>query len=94
MATARGVEKINKPMLIQRIKSLINRILGGSKMSKILEEVLAANAHYAASFGDEANLSLPLSRQFAILTCMDARLHPSKFAGLAVGGGCRGHRGW
>jgi carbonic anhydrase len=28
---------------------------------------------------------LPPARQFAVLTCMDARLHPSKFAGLAEG---------
>lgn len=53
-------------------------------MSKILEEVLAANARYAESF-DKGSLTLPPSRKFAILTCMDARLHPSKFAGLAEG---------
>ncbi len=54
-------------------------------MSKVLEEVLAANARYAESFGDKGKLSLPPARKFAILTCMDARLHPSKFAGLAEG---------
>lgn len=54
-------------------------------MSKILNEVLAANAKYAADFGDKGNLSLPPARHFAILTCMDARLDPAKFAGLAEG---------
>ncbi len=54
-------------------------------MSKILEEVLAANARYAASFGDKGKLALPPARKFAILTCMDARLQPSKYAGLAEG---------
>jgi carbonic anhydrase len=54
-------------------------------MTKILDEVLAANAKYAESFGDKANLPLPPSRQFAILTCMDARLDPAKYAGLAEG---------
>jgi carbonic anhydrase len=54
-------------------------------MSKILDEVLAANARYAESFGDKGKLTLPPARRFAILTCMDARLHPSKFAGLAEG---------
>src|ERR671930_27795 len=54
-------------------------------MSNILEEVLRANARYAENFGDKANLALPPSRKFAILTCMDARLQPSKFAGLAEG---------
>ncbi len=54
-------------------------------MSKILNEVLAANAQYAADFGDKANLSMPPGRHFAILTCMDARLDPAKYAGLAEG---------
>jgi len=54
-------------------------------MSKILDEVLAANAQYAAKFGDKGKLALPPARQFAILTCMDARLDPAKYAGLAEG---------
>jgi carbonic anhydrase len=51
----------------------------------ILDEVLAANETYAASFGDRAQLALPPARGFAILTCMDARLDPAKYAGLAEG---------
>src|SRR5246500_2738868 len=54
-------------------------------MTKILDEVLAANAKYAESFGDKGNLPLPPSRHFAILTCMDARLDPAKYAGLVEG---------
>ncbi|HSD84933.1 MAG TPA: carbonic anhydrase [Anaerolineae bacterium] len=54
-------------------------------MSKILEELLAANAKYAGSFGDKGKLAIPPARHFAILTCMDARLDPAKFAGLAEG---------
>ena len=54
-------------------------------MSKVLTEVLSANDSYAASFGDKANLALPPARGFAILTCMDARLDPAKYAGLAEG---------
>ncbi len=54
-------------------------------MSKIVEEVLAANAAYAASFGEKGKLPMPPARRFAVLTCMDARLQPSKFAGLAEG---------
>jgi carbonic anhydrase len=49
------------------------------------DEVLAANAEYAASFGDKSDLALPPARHFAILTCMDARLDPAKYAGLAEG---------
>src|ERR1700730_15907544 len=51
----------------------------------ILQEVLAANAAYAASFGAKSELALPPARQFAILTCMDARLDPAKYAGLSEG---------
>jgi len=54
-------------------------------MSKILTEVLSANESYAATFGAKANLALPPARGFAILTCMDARLDPAKYAGLAEG---------
>ncbi len=54
-------------------------------MSKILSEVLAANQSYTASFGTKGDLALPPARRFAILTCMDARLDPAKYAGLAEG---------
>jgi carbonic anhydrase len=54
-------------------------------MSTVLDEVLAANQQYSASFGDRANLAVPPARRFAVLTCMDARLDPAKFAGLAEG---------
>jgi len=54
-------------------------------MSQVLDEVLAANGSYAGNFGDKANLPMPPGRRFAILTCMDARLDPAKFAGLAEG---------
>jgi carbonic anhydrase len=54
-------------------------------MSKILDDVLSANAMYAREFGDKGKLPMPPGRQFAILTCMDARLDPAKYAGLAEG---------
>ena len=54
-------------------------------MSQILDEVLNANESYAASFGAKSKLPMPPARQFAILTCMDARLDPAKFAGLSEG---------
>lgn len=54
-------------------------------MSQIHSEVMAANANYAAEFGDKANLPMPPGRRFAILTCMDARLDPAKYAGLSEG---------
>lgn len=51
----------------------------------VLPEVLAANTTYAAEFGEKSELALPPARRFAILTCMDARLDPAKYAGLAEG---------
>jgi carbonic anhydrase len=51
----------------------------------VLDEVLSANGQYAASFGAKSELALPPARRFAILTCMDARLDPAKYAGLSEG---------
>ena len=51
----------------------------------VLPEVLSANTTYVSEFGDRADLALPPARRFAILTCMDARLDPAKYAGLAEG---------
>lgn len=54
-------------------------------MSKLRDEVLKANVEYAKGFGAKGKLTMPPARRFAILTCMDARLDPAKFAGLAEG---------
>ena len=54
-------------------------------MSSVLDEVLSSNSRYEQQFGEKASLALPPARRFAILTCMDARLDPAKFAGLAEG---------
>lgn len=54
-------------------------------MSNILNEVLSANRDYVNNFGDKGSLALPPARHFAILTCMDARLDPAKYAGLSEG---------
>jgi carbonic anhydrase len=54
-------------------------------VSEVLKQVLAANEAYAKSFGDKSKLAMPPARRFGILTCMDARLDPARFAGLAEG---------
>lgn len=54
-------------------------------MSKVVDEILAANQAYAQSFEAKGDLPMPPGRRFAVLTCMDARLDPAKFAGLAEG---------
>jgi carbonic anhydrase len=58
---------------------------GDSSMSNVLKEVLAANEKYVANFGNKGKLALPPSCRFAILNCMDARRHPSKYACLSEG---------
>src|SRR5882724_11017180 len=54
-------------------------------MSQIFNEVLEANQKYSADFKEKGRLSSTPARRFAILTCMDARLDPAKYAGLAEG---------
>jgi carbonic anhydrase len=54
-------------------------------MSDVLKQVLAANNTYSQNFGDKSKLALPPARRFAVLTCMDARLDPAKYAGLSEG---------
>jgi carbonic anhydrase len=51
----------------------------------VLGEVLAANDAYASDFGAKGTLAMPPARRFALLTCMDARLDPAKYAGLSEG---------
>ncbi|MGO4904937.1 beta-class carbonic anhydrase [Flavobacterium sp. W20_MBD1_R3] len=64
---------MSKENLLQKENSIIN------------QEVLVANQSYSESFGEKANLAMPPARKFAILTCMDARLDPAKYAGLSEG---------
>ena len=48
------------------------------------DEFKSANEQYAASF-DKGDLPTPPARNVAVVTCMDARLHPEMFLGLEVG---------
>jgi len=50
----------------------------------VVDELKSANSDYAESFkGGE--LPMPPGRNFAVVTCMDARLDPAKFLGLDLG---------
>ncbi|TGN17259.1 beta-class carbonic anhydrase [Leptospira idonii] len=53
--------------------------------SSVHKAVIEANDQYVKEFGEKGNLPLPPGRRFAILTCMDARLDPAKYAGLSEG---------
>jgi carbonic anhydrase len=48
------------------------------------DEFLSANARFAETF-DQGNLPMPPARKVAVVACMDARLHPEKVLGLAIG---------
>jgi carbonic anhydrase len=50
----------------------------------VIDELLRANETYARTF-DRGNLPLPPSRQLTVLTCMDARVLPSRALGLEEG---------
>src|SRR5919204_5580278 len=49
-----------------------------------INELLKANEEFASTF-DRGDLPMPPARRIAVLTCMDARLHPAKFLGLDIG---------
>ncbi|MBC8135969.1 MAG: carbonic anhydrase [Fibrella sp.] len=44
----------------------------------------SANTEFVNSF-DKGTLPMPPARHVAVVTCMDARLHPEKFLGLEIG---------
>jgi len=50
----------------------------------VLNELLEANERFAEGF-EKGDLAMPPARQVAVLTCMDARLHPERFLGLDIG---------
>ena len=52
-------------------------------MSEI-QKMLEANQTFAGSF-TQGDLPMPPARHLAILTCMDARIHPEKALGLEIG---------
>lgn len=49
-----------------------------------LPKLLEANRAFAEGF-DKGDLPMPPARPVAVLTCIDARLHPAKFLGLEIG---------
>ena len=55
-------------------------------MSKVVNEVVAANQAYAKTFGAKGELPLPPARQSRICAAfVSIRLDPAKYAGLAEG---------
>ena len=52
--------------------------------SENLSALMEANKDYSEIF-DKSGLASPPAKRFAILTCMDARMDPAKFAGLEEG---------
>lgn len=50
----------------------------------VTEELIRANEQFAEQF-DRGCLPAPPARRVAVVTCMDARLHPERFLGLDLG---------
>lgn len=50
----------------------------------VYDELSTANQQYAAQFS-QGDLPMPPARNVAIVTCMDARLHPETFLGINLG---------
>src|SRR5919199_3054101 len=50
----------------------------------VFEELLRANEAFGQRF-DRREIPAPPGRRVAVLTCMDARLHPETFLGLEIG---------
>jgi len=50
----------------------------------VIDELLEQNDQYAATFG-AGGLPMAPAKQIAIVTCMDARIHPEAALGLHVG---------
>ncbi len=48
------------------------------------DALLENNRQYAIGF-DQGDKPMPPARNVAVLTCMDARLHPERFLGLEIG---------
>jgi carbonic anhydrase len=48
------------------------------------DEMVEANQRFAETF-DRGDLPMPPARHVAVITCMDARLHPETFLGLDIG---------
>jgi carbonic anhydrase len=89
MRTAKKLETVAAQYIVPTLAAFLFPIVTKSFkeriMSNILSEVLQANSNYSSSFGEKSKLAMPPARRFAILTCMDARLDPAKFAGLSEG---------
>lgn len=50
----------------------------------VIDELVQANAQYGERF-DKGSLAMPPARHVAVVTCMDARLLPSRMLGLEEG---------
>ena len=50
----------------------------------VIDELLEANRGYARTF-DRGHLPMPPARRVAVVTCMDARILPSRVLGIDIG---------
>ncbi len=53
-------------------------------MARVFDELVSANERFVSDF-DKGHLDMPPARRVAVVTCMDARLHPERFLGHELG---------
>jgi carbonic anhydrase len=51
----------------------------------VIDDMVAANEHFADALGEVEKPALPPKRKVAIVTCMDARIVPARIFGLEEG---------
>jgi len=62
----------------------VSRVRAEDAPASIVHELLEANERFAASF-DAGSLPRQPARRVALITCIDARMDPMRFAGLEPG---------
>jgi carbonic anhydrase len=58
--------------------------LGKEKCMSIMDRFRKRNERFARDF-DKGDAPMPPAQRFAVLTCMDAQLHPETFLGMDIG---------
>lgn len=71
-----------KQSIVPKASANVNAVSTATSTPTI-EEILAANAKFLKTFN--CDLPAPPARKVAIVTCMDARIHPEAFMGFDIG---------
>lgn len=59
--------------------------MAATKASRVVSELLAANAAFSTTYSRDPTLILPARKGYAIITCMDSRVDVSAALGIELG---------